>query len=111
MTDPLFAALPGPTGEQRRTVDARIDEMADAGHRLEPVLVLIVRALADRIDWLNASRATRGLVMLTAEFRAAWGDLVADQVDDVDTVDPLEAALAAFRAAEAGNPPGSVPAH
>lgn len=109
MTDALFAALPGPVGPLRRLLDDRVAALADQGHELEADLLLVVRSLADRIDDANATRAFRGFVMLTAEYRAARRDLF-DGVDDSGP-DPLEAALAEFRAAEAGHPPGPVPQH
>jgi len=106
VTDPLFAALPGPTGPLRRLLDARIAELTDGGQTLQADLALVVRSLADRIDQANASRAYRGFVMLTAEYRAARRDLFAD-LDD-GGADPLEVALAEFRAAETGHPAGPV---
>ena len=109
MTDPLFAALPGPAGPLRRLLDERIGELTAAGHVLEQDLALVVRSLADRIDDANAGRAYRGFVMLTAEYRAARRDLFAD-LDD-GGADPLEAALGAFLAAEAGDPQDSLETH
>jgi hypothetical protein len=99
MSDPLFAVLPGPAGPLRRLVDERTggDDGAD------PVLLHVVRSLADRIDYANAGRQYRGYVMITAEFRAAYRDLLAD-VGAAD--DDLAAALADFRAAESGHPAG-----
>ena len=107
MTDPLFAALPGPVGKVRAATDAHVAELAGAG--LPRELVLVVQALADRIDWANATRQYRGFVMLTAEFRAACRDLF-DGRDDTGP-DPIDVALAAFRAAEADDAAGPVPAH
>jgi hypothetical protein len=79
VTDPLFAALPGPAGALRQLLDARIGEQSDA----DPVLALVVRSLADRIDWAIGGRQFRGFVMLTAEFRAAYRELLpAAAVDD-----------------------------
>jgi hypothetical protein len=94
--------LPGPAGPLRQLVDARTsgDDGAD------PVLLHVVRSLADRIDYANAGRQYRGYVMITAEFRAAYRDLLAD-VGAAD--DDLAAALADFRAAESGHPAGPVP--
>jgi hypothetical protein len=106
MTDPLFAALPGPVGPLRVLLDARIDELTGQGHPLEPDLALVVRSLADRIDTANATRRDRGFVILTAEYRAARRDLFAD-LDD-GGADPFEAALVEFRAAAAGQPRGPV---
>jgi len=110
-TDPLFAALPGPAGPLRRLLDARIAELTDpdGAAELPADLVHVVRSLADRIDDANAGRQVRGFVILTAEYRAARGDLFAG-VDDSGP-DPLDLALAEFRAAEAGHPPGPVPQH
>jgi hypothetical protein len=103
MSDPLFAVLPGPAGPLRSLVDARTagDDGAD------PVLLHVVRSLADRIDYANAGRQYRGYVMITAEFRAAYRDLLTD-VGAAD--DDLSAALAEFRAAEARYPSGPHPA-
>jgi hypothetical protein len=109
MTDPLFAALPGPIGALRRLLDARVAELQAAGNTLEPDLVLLVRSLADRIDTANATNAYRGFVMLTAEYRAARRDLF-DGADD-GAADPLQVALADFRAAAAGHPTDTVPGH
>jgi hypothetical protein len=105
MTDPLFAALPGPIGALRRLLDARVAELQAAGNTLEPDLVLLVRSLADRIDTANATNAYRGFVMLTAEYRAARRDLFDGAAD------PLQVALADFRAAAAGHPTDTVPGH
>ena len=104
MTDPLFAALPGPRGPLRLLLDARLDELRGQGHELAPDLVLVVASLADRIDDANGARAYRGFVMLTAEYRAARRDLL-EGLDD-GGADPLEAALAAFSAAENGHTAG-----
>lgn len=109
MTDPLFAALPGPTGPLRGLLDDRCSELTAQGVKLPADLVLVVASLADRIDAANGAKAYRGFVMLTAEYRAARRDLL-EGVDDSGP-DPLEAALAEFRAAEMGNPPGPVPTH
>jgi hypothetical protein len=72
VTEPLFAALPGPAGPLRTLLDARLADHPDA----DPVLALVVRSLADRIDWAIGGRQYRGFVMITAEFRAAYRDLV-----------------------------------
>lgn len=106
MTDPLFAALPGPVGPLRRLLDAAVAEVTDP---LPADLVLVVQSLADRVDSANATRQFRGFVMLTAEYRAARRDLF----ESVDTSadDGLEAALAEFSAAESGNTPGSLAQH
>lgn len=109
MTDPLFAALPGPRGPLRTLLDARVAELRAAGQDLADDLVLVVASLADRIDDANGARAYRGFVMLTAEYRAARRDLL-DGLDD-GGADPLEAALVAFRESQAGHAPGPVPAH
>jgi hypothetical protein len=105
VTDPLFAALPGPAGPLRALLDARV---AEVGGDLPADLVLVVRSLADRIDSANAARQYRGFVMLTAEYRAARRDLF-DGVGVGD--DGFDQALAAFRAAEAGHPADPVPPH
>lgn len=109
MTDPLFAALPGPAGPLRKLVDERIAQLAEQQVDLPADLALVVRSLADRIDEANGARAYRGFVMLTAEFRSARRDLF----DSVTTAgdDGFEAALAEFRAAEAGHAEGPAPAH
>ena len=73
MTDPLFAALPGPAGPLRALLDARLAELGDD---VDQVLALVVRSLADRIDWAIGGRQYRGFVMITAEFRAAYRELV-----------------------------------
>lgn len=109
MTDPLFEAFPGPIGPLRQLLDTRIGELVDQGHELAADLALVVRSLANRIDEANGARAYRGFVMLTAEYRAARRDLF-EGLDD-GGADPLEVALAEFRAAEAGHPPGPVPTH
>lgn len=109
MTDPLFAALPGPVGPLRALLDARCRELTDQGVELPADLVMLVASLADRIDEANGARAYRGFVMLSAEYRAARRDLL-EGIDDSGP-DPLEAALADFRAAEMGHPPGPVPTH
>jgi hypothetical protein len=94
VTDPLFAALPGPAGEVRQALDARLRDEPDA----DPVLALVVRSLADRIDWAIAGRQYRGFVMITAEFRAAYRDLLPQQVAD----DSFEQLLAEIANADAG---------
>jgi hypothetical protein len=86
MTDPLFAALPGPAGPLRRLLDARLRDEPDA----DPVLALVVRSLADRIDWAIGGR----------QFRAAYRDLL-PQVAADDTFEQLLAEIAAD-AADAG---------
>ena len=103
MTDPLFAALPGPRGPLRALLDARVAELEAAANVLPADLVLVVQSLADRIDAANATRAYRGFVMLTAEYRAARRDLL-DGADD-GGADPLEAARNSANA-----DPGPVPA-
>jgi hypothetical protein len=107
VTDPLFAAFPGPTGPLRTLLDARIAELGDAGTVLAADLALVVRSLADRIDTANATRQYRGFVMLTAEYRAARRDLL-DGADD-GGADPFEASMAAFLAAETGHPSRPLP--
>lgn len=109
MTDALFAALPGPAGPLRELLDAKVAELAGQRVDLPADLVLVVQSLADRIDSANAARQYRGFVMLTAEYRAARRDLfeVVAGVGD----DGFDQALAEFRAAEAGHPPGPVQAH
>jgi hypothetical protein len=89
MTDPLFAALPGPAGPLRQLLEARLLEEPDA----DPVLALVVRSLADRIDWAIAGRQYRGFVMITAEFRAAYRDLL-PQVAVDDSFEQLLAEIA-----------------
>lgn len=84
MTEPLFAALPGPAGPLRRLLDVKIAEVGDA----DPVLAMVVRSLADRIDWAIGGRQYRGFVMITAEFRAAYRELVPTVVAD-DSFDKL----------------------
>lgn len=84
MTDPLFAALPGPAGPLRVALDARLAQFPDA----DPVLALVTRSLADRIDWAIGGRQYRGFVMITAEFRAAYRDLL-PQVPPDDTFEAL----------------------
>ena len=106
MTDPLFAFLPGPTGPLRATLDQVIIDQSAAGADLAPDLVLIVRALADRMGAANAVRAYRGLVLLTAEYRAARRDLF-ECVSDAD--DGLDAARAESRAAETNHTARSEP--
>lgn len=78
MTDPLFAALPGPAGPLRQLLDSRLADVPDA----DQVLALVVQSLADRIDWAVAGRQYRGFVMLTAEFRAAYRELMPTAVVD-----------------------------
>jgi hypothetical protein len=89
MTDPLFAALPGPAGPLRRELDARLELEPDA----DPVLALVVRGLADRYDWAVAGRQYRGFVMITAEFRAAYRELMPAAAAD-DTFDALMRGIA-----------------
>ena len=89
MTDPLFAVLPGPAGRCRQLLDAKIAEVGDA----DPVLALVVRSLADRIDWAVGGRQYRGFTLLTAEFRAAYRDLIPAVVAD-DAFDQLIAEIA-----------------
>jgi hypothetical protein len=84
VTEPLFAALPGPAGPLRRLLDERLAGESDA----DPVLALVVRSLADRIDWAIGGRQYRGFVMLTAEFRSAYRDLLPQAVVD-DTFEAL----------------------
>ena len=105
MTDPLFAALPGPAGPLRRALDERITALED--QELPADLVLVVRSLADRIDQANAGRMYRGFVMLTAEYRAARRDLFDGFANDA--ADPFDAALAEFRAAEERHAAGPLP--
>jgi hypothetical protein len=106
VTDPLFAYLPGPVGPLRAALDALVADQVTAGALLRPDLILVAESLADRIDSANAARAYRGLVLLTAEYRAATRDLF-EAVPAAD--DGLDAALAEFRAAEAHHPAGPVP--
>jgi hypothetical protein len=56
----------------RKLLDVKLADVPDA----DPVLALVVRSLADRIDWAIGGRQYRGFVMITAEFRAAYRDLV-----------------------------------
>jgi hypothetical protein len=84
VTEPLFAALPGPAGPLRRLLDVKLAVVGDA----DPVLALVVRSLADRIDWAIGGRQYRGFVMITAEFRAAYRELVPTVVAD-DSFDQL----------------------
>ena len=72
MTEPLFAALPGPAGPLRTLLETRLSQDPD----LDPVLAMVVRSLADRIDWAIGGRQYRGFVMITAEFRAAYRELM-----------------------------------
>jgi hypothetical protein len=90
VTDPLFAALPGPAGPLRRLLDARLADEPDA----DPVLALVVQSLADRIDWAIGGRQYRGFVMITAEFRAAYRDLLPSAPAD-DTFETLLREIAA----------------
>ena len=101
MTDPLFAALPGPAGPLRALLDARLAEL---GGDHDPVLTLVLRSLADRLDWAIAGRQARGFVLLTAEFWRAYRDLTATEAVD-DSFDALLRGIA-------GNDPdrGAVPA-
>lgn len=108
MTDPLFAYLPGPVGPLRAALDQLIADQLTAGAELAPDLALVTRSLADRIDAANAVNAYRGLVLLTAEYRAARRDLF-ECVAAAD--DGLDAALAEFRAAETNNAAGPVPTY
>lgn len=90
MTEPLFAALPGPAGPLRRLLDAKLADVGDA----DPVLSLVAQSLADRIDWAIGGRQYRGFVMITAEFRAAYRELVPTVVAD-DAFEQLIAEIAA----------------
>jgi hypothetical protein len=109
VTDPLFVALPGPLGPFRRALDTHTGELA-AEVELDPVLLLLVQSLADRVDVANATHRDRGFVMLSAEFRAAFRDLVGDLARDAGP-DPLDVALAEFRRAEADHAAGPDPGH
>lgn len=107
MSDPLFdlVALPAPhAGPLRKALDLRVADCAEAEVDLPADLLVVARALADRIDSAIASRQYRGFVMLTAEYRSARRDLfenVAGTGDD----DGFAAALAEFEASErAGTP-------
>ena len=91
MTEPLFAALPGPAGPLRRLLDGRLADAPDA----DPVLSMVVRSLADRIDWAIAGRQYRGFVMITAEFRAAYRELMPAAVADDNTIEQLLREIAA----------------
>lgn len=100
MTTPMFEmAAPSTHGALRQMLDERIGQLTEQGVDLPGDLVLVVQSLADRIDWANQMRVTRGYVMLTQEFRAARRDLFENVADSAD--DGLEAALAEFRAATA----------
>jgi len=99
VTEPLFAALPGPAGPLRRLLDAKLAEVGDAA---DPVLAMVVRSLADRIDWAIGGRQYRGFVMITAEFRAAYRELVPTVVAD-DAFDQLIAEIAAADDADGGD--------
>jgi hypothetical protein len=99
VTDPLFAALPGPAGPLRALLDTRLLEL---GGDHDPVLTLVTAALADRLDWAIAGRQYRGFVMLTAEFWRAYRDLTATEAVD----DSFELLLRGI----AGNDPDNGPA-
>ena len=106
MTDPLFAALPPPAGPFRGLLESRVLELD--GATLDPVVLELVRYLADRVDRANAEHRDRGFVILANEVRAAYRDLTGDRGDDGG--DTFADALAEFRAAEANHPAGSGPA-
>lgn len=106
----LFDAPARPAGPVRRALDGRLELLAAAGSDVPLDLAVLAQSLADRVDAANAGGDRRGYVMLSAEYRAARRDLLEGLADDSAT-DPLEAALADFRAAQAGNPPGPVPSH
>jgi hypothetical protein len=108
MSEPLFlvttAAHSGLHGPIRLALDGRLAQLE--GRDWEPDLVLLVQALADRVDQGVAMRDRRGFVQLTAEYRAARIDLFG--ADD-GGIDALDAAIEAFTSAENGNAPGPVP--
>jgi hypothetical protein len=106
VTDPLFAVLPGPTGPVRAALDAKVDELAG----LDPVLTLVCRALADRIDWAIGGRQYRGFVMITAEFRAAYRDLIGEHGADTGP-DEFDRLVASLDSAEAGHRADPGPGH
>ena len=108
MTDALFDAAPPPAGPFRRRLDERTGQLAQDGAELDPVVLELVRYLADRVDRANAGRYDRGFVILAAETRAAYRDLTGGAESGGD--DPFELALAEFRATEAGHPARPRPA-
>jgi hypothetical protein len=108
VTDALFDAAPPPAGPFRRRLDARTGQLEADGTELDPVVLELVRYLADRVDRANAGRYDRGFVILAAETRAAYRDLTGAVAAGGD--DPFELALAEFRAAESGHPSRALPA-
>jgi hypothetical protein len=108
VSDALFAPAV-PAGPLRQALDSLVTELTGSGTDLPADLVLVAQSLADRIDDANRSRVSRGFGILTAEFRAARRDLFAGT--GVTPDDSFAAALAEFRAAEAGHPAGPVPDH
>lgn len=112
MTEALFGldAIPAPKhGALRQMLDERVSQLTEQGVDLPGDLVLVVQSLADRIDLANYIRQYRGFVMLTAEYRAARRDLFDGITTEAD--DGLEAALADFRAAQAGDAPHAGAGH
>ncbi len=115
MTNPLFdlVAAPAPhAGPLRVALDGKIAEAAEGEVPVDADLMVVARALADRIDSAIAARQYRGFVMLTAEYRSARRDLFEHVAGDTGD-DGFAAALAAFeaseRAASSGHPEGPVP--
>jgi hypothetical protein len=106
VTDALFDAAAPAAGPFRRLLEARVVELDAA--ELDPVVLELVRYLADRVDRANAGRYDRGFVILAAEVRAAYRDLTGP--GEVAADDSFERALADFRAAEAGHPTAPGPA-
>lgn len=116
MTDALFdlVAMPAPhAGPLRKALDGKITEATEAEIPVDADLIVVTRALADRIDSAIAARAYRGFVMLTAEYRSARRDLFEHVAGDAGD-DGFAAALAEFeaseRAASSGHPEGPVTA-
>lgn len=105
-TEPLFTEPAWPSGPIRAALDSRLAELPDAT-LAHPDLVILTRSLAGRLDRMDACGERRGYVMLAAEYRAARRDLLPDTIAGPD---PLQAALDDWRAAQASDAEGPVPA-
>lgn len=103
MTAPLFEVPGPPPGRVRLALDARVEQLAAAGHELPGDLLAVAQALASRLDAANSGGARNGYVMLSAEYRAARRDLLEGVGADDGGTDSLEQAIADFRAAQAGH--------
>jgi hypothetical protein len=105
VTAPLFDVPAPPPGRVRVALDKRLEQLRRDGHEVPEDLAVVAQALATRLDTANAGGARNGYVMLSAEYRAARRDLLEGIAADDGGTDSLEAAIADFRAAQAGHAP------